>query len=153
MAIEIEKKFLVPSLPPELPQPLEICQGYISDRAQGVVRVRTMGEKGFITIKGKTRNASRLEYEYQIPLEDASQMLRETCLRPLVEKNRYTLIYKGFEWVIDVFKGENNGLMVAEIELEDPDQSFEKPPWAGDEVTHDPRYFNSNLIAHPFSTW
>ena len=153
MGVEIERKFLVPSLPSPLPPPREICQGYIADHPLRVVRVRTIDTQAFLTVKGKTVHTRRLEYEYPIPLEDARQMLHELCLKPLIEKKRYTLDYEGFEWTIDLFSGENQGLILAEIELAAEDQAFALPPWAGMEVSSDPRYFNANLISAPFSSW
>lgn len=153
MGVEIERKFLVKHLPPSLPAPLEICQGYITDAPERVVRVRTMNDRAFLTVKGKTVHNRRLEFEYPIPLTDARQMLDLICLRPLIEKKRYTLDYKGFEWTVDLFFGDNLGLVLAEIELQTQDQVFPIPPWIDREVSSDPRYFNANLISAPFSTW
>lgn len=153
MGIEIERKFLVNQLPPDLSPGLTICQGYMVNQKERVVRVRTKGNKGFLTIKGKTVNTQRREFEYEIPLTDAQQMLDLFCAPPLVEKTRFKIEFKGFEWVIDRFVGENLGLVVAEIELDHESQVFETPPWAGKEVSHDPRYYNSNLIKHPYSAW
>jgi len=153
MGIEIERKFLVNQLPPDLSPGLTICQGYMVNQKDRVVRVRTKGNKGFLTIKGKTVNTQRREFEYEIPLTDAQEMLDLFCAPPLVEKTRFKIEFKGFEWVIDQFAGENLGLVVAEIELNHESQPFETPPWAGEEVSHDPRYYNSNLIKHPYSAW
>lgn len=154
MAIEIEKKFLLNKMPTALLSTGEIiCQGYMVNKKDRVVRIRLAGDKAFLTIKGPTCNASRNEFEYPIPQKDAQEMLRLFCGRPLIEKIRYTIIYKGFEWVIDRFTGVNQGLVVAEIELQAIDQPFDKPDWIGKEVTHDPRYFNSNLIEAPYSSW
>lgn len=153
MGIEIERKFLVNFMPENLPRGVYICQGYMLNQPEKVVRIRTMGDKGFLTVKGKTVNALRKEFEYEIPLADARQMQEEFCPPPLVKKTRFTIPYNGFEWVIDRFEGENSGLILAEIELDHEAQPFEKPSWAGKEVTQYPRYFNSNLIARPYSTW
>jgi len=153
MGIEIERKFLVTTLPSALPRPQRICQGYICDDPGRVVRVRTMDDQAFLTVKGKTRHHTRPEYEYAIPPDDARQMLDSLCLRPLIEKERYTIGFQGFSWVVDQFSGENQGLVLAEIELETPDQFVPFPPWIGREVSQDPRYFNSNLIAAPYATW
>jgi CYTH domain-containing protein len=153
MGIEIERKFLVKQLPPDLSPGLVICQGYMVNQRDRVVRIRTKGNKGFLTIKGKTIHTWRREFEYEIPLTDAQQMLDLFCEPPLVEKTRFKIEFKGFEWVIDRFAGKNLGLVVAEIELDHESQAFETPPWAGEEVSHDPRYYNSNLIEHPYSTW
>jgi len=155
MGIEIERKFLVKDnswLDLLNGKGVAIRQGYLSNCPESVVRIRVAGEKGFITVKGKNCNLSRLEFEYEIPFQDAIDMLA-LCLTPLVEKVRYQLNFMGFEWCVDKFEGMNQGLIIAEIELETEIQPFEKPPWAGDEVTADPRYFNSNLINHPFQNW
>lgn len=153
MGIEIERKFLVNFLPDFPSPPQTLCQGYITDDPERVVRIRTMDSQAFITVKGKTTGTRRLEYEYPVPPDEALQMLDRLCLRPLIEKKRYTLDHEGFQWTIDVFSGENAGLVLAEIELSSEDQGFPLPPWAGQEVSGDPRYFNSNLIAAPYSTW
>ncbi|MBU1341347.1 MAG: CYTH domain-containing protein [Proteobacteria bacterium] len=154
MAIEIEKKFLLTYLPSEaLAHPTFICQGYMVNKKDQVVRIRLSGDNAFLTIKGATCNASRKEYEYPIPKQDAEEMLLLFCKKPLIEKIRYKIQYKGFEWVIDQFSGNNLGLIVAEIELDRVDQAFEKPDWIGKDVSDDPRYFNSNLIETPYSTW
>ncbi|WP_299978685.1 CYTH domain-containing protein [Desulfobacula sp.] len=154
MAIETERKFLLHYLPSSLlVNGTLIRQGYMVNKKDMVVRVRLSGDSAFLTVKGATRNASRKEYEYPIPQQDATEMLRLFCKKPLIEKTRYQIEFKGFEWVIDQFSGDNQGLVVAEIELDSIDQPFEKPDWIGKEVTHDPRYFNSNLIETPYSTW
>jgi adenylate cyclase len=118
-----------------------------------VVRIRIFGKKAFITIKGITVGATRTEFEYEIPAKDAEILLNELCLKPTIKKYRYRIPYKGFIWEVDEFLGENKGLIMAEIELESEDQAFEIPEWIGKEVTHDPRYFNSNLIEHPYNMW
>ena len=128
-------------------------QGYLSTVKERTVRVRAAGEHGFLTIKGITVGAVRSEFEYEIPRADADQMLDELCERPLIEKTRHEVEVDGLTWEIDVFAGVNDGLIVAEIELEAEAQEIDLPEWVGVEVTHDPRYFNSNLIAHPFSEW
>ncbi len=110
-------------------------------------------DKGYLTIKGIATGASRQEFEYEIPVQEASQMLNDLCERPLIEKYRYKVEYGGLVWEIDEFLGENEGLTIAEIELSDEDQIFEKPAWVGEEVTEDPRYYNANLIKHPFTQW
>lgn len=154
MAVEIEKKFLLNYLPKALlGKPESICQGYIVNRKEIIVRIRLSGENAFITIKGPTINNSRNEYEYPLPIEDAKQMLTLFCQKNRVEKKRYKIDYKGFVWEIDQFTGKNQGLIIAEIELESADQKFEKPDWVGKEVSQDARYYNSNLIDTPYSTW
>lgn len=155
MSKEIERKFLVnPDRWVKPAEGLRIRQGYLSENKERVVRVRTINQKAFITVKGITRNIERNEFEYEIPFSDASVMLDELCIKPLIEKIRYVVHTKdGKKWEIDEFFGENAGLIVAEIELSSETESFEKPDWAGEEVSQDSRYFNSNLAKHPFSTW
>ncbi|MBI9088701.1 MAG: CYTH domain-containing protein [Desulfobacterium sp.] len=155
MGIEIERKFLLKNdaWKKSDAKPLVLKQGYIKNSKESVVRIRTSGSTGFITVKGRTRNAKRLEYEYEIPVKDAEEMLDKLCDKPLVEKKRYTIDHGGFQWSVDQFLGANLGLVVAEIELETEEQAFEPPSWIGKEVTEDPRYFNSNLIASPYSNW
>lgn len=154
MGIEIEKKFLLKGGEwKQLAVGIAYRQGYLNSVKERTVRVRTINDKGFLTIKGVSVGATRLEYEYEIPLEDAQALLDELCEKPLIEKNRYKVDFGGFIWEIDEFFGENDGLIVAEIELESEDQSFDKPQWVGEEVTGDTRYFNSNLIKNPYSQW
>ena len=128
-------------------------QGYLSTVKERTVRVRVAGDRGYLTIKGITVGAVRSEFEYEIPRADADQMLDELCELPLIEKTRYEIEAGDLTWEIDEFAGVNEGLVVAEVELEDEAQEIALPDWAGAEVTNDPRYFNSNLIAHPFSEW
>lgn len=116
------------------------------------VRIRVAGEIAMLTIKSLTTNASRAEFEYKIPLDDAREML-EFCEQPLIEKNRHLVEVEGMTWEIDEFLGVNQGLVVAEIELEAEDQKFTLPEWVGEEVTDDHRYFNSSLSSAPYSTW
>ena len=154
MGKEIERKFLLSGDEwRNLATGTEYCQGYLSSHAERTVRVRTAGDKGFLTIKGTCTGVTRLEYEYEIPLEDARIMLHELCEKPLIEKKRYTIEYRGFIWEVDEFSGQNEGLIIAEIELEHEQQQFEKPGWIGAEVSGDPRYFNSNLIRNPYTAW
>ncbi len=154
MGIEIEKKFLLKGGEwKQLAVGIAYRQGYLNSVKERTVRVRTINDKGFLTIKGISVGATRLEYEYEIPLEDAQALLDELCEKPLIEKNRYKVDFGGFTWEIDEFFGQNDGLIVAEIELESEDQSFDKPQWVGEEVTGDSRYFNSNLIKNPYSQW
>lgn len=154
MGIEIEKKFLLTGKEwKQLATGTAYRQGYLNSAKERTVRVRTINDQGFLTIKGVSVGATRLEYEYEIPLEDANALLDELCEKPLIEKNRYKVNFSGFTWEIDEFFGENDGLIVAEIELESEDQAFDKPDWVGEEVTGDSRYFNSNLINNPYSKW
>ena len=128
-------------------------QGYLSTVKERTVRVRTIDDKGFLTIKGITIGATRREYEYEIPMADANEMLDELCEKPIIEKTRFKISHAGLTWEIDEFAGVNQGLIVAEVELESEDQNINFPPWVGEEVSGDPRYFNSNLIANPFANW
>jgi adenylate cyclase len=150
MAIEIERKFLVSSDAwREGPAGKEIRQGYLCRDPERSVRVRIKGEQGFLTVKGKTSGIARSEHEYEIPLEDARELL-ELCVPPLLEKVRYERWHEGRCWEIDEFEGANAGLIVAEVELPDAAASLTLPPWAGAEVSDDPRYFNLALAAHPW---
>ncbi len=154
MGQEIERKYLVRGDAwRHLAEGTVYRQGYLSTVKERTVRVRSMGDRGFLTVKGITVGATRTEFEYAIPLDDADRMLDELCLRPLIEKTRYLVTHGGHEWEIDEFTGENAGLVVAEVELDSEDEAIALPEWIGDEVTHDPRYFNANLIAHPFTAW
>ncbi len=128
-------------------------QGYLSTVKERTVRVRTIEDKGYITVKGRAAGATRVEYEYEIPAEDANSMLDDLCERPIIEKKRYVIDYEGLTWEVDEFNGENQGLIVAEVELSDENQSIALPDWIGEEVTGDPKYFNSNLIKHPYNKW
>lgn len=150
MAVEVERKFLVTSQAwREGAQACAIRQGYLCLGDETTVRIRVAGPTAFITVKSKTEGISRAEYEYQIPLADAEAMLRDLCARPLIEKTRYSLTYAGKLWTVDVFGGDNAGLVVAEVELEHPDEPLSLPPWVGTEVTADPRYRNSSLVSAP----
>lgn len=147
MAKEIERKFLVKDLSfmPMASEIIHICQGYISRRPEGTVRVRIKGKKGFITIKSKNAGARRDEWEYEIPLADAQEMLSNVCEGAIIDKHRYIIDFKGFIWEIDVFHGSHEGLIVAEIELSSTDTAFPLPPFIAEEVTGNPDYYNSNL--------
>lgn len=152
MAKEIERKFLAREGSWRNQKGIPYRQGYLNSVKERVVRVRTIEDKGYLTIKGLTVGASRLEFEYEIPRPDADQLL-DICEKPLIEKTRYKVVEGEFVWEIDEFFGENQGLILAEVELESEDQDFPRPAWLGEEVTGDPRYFNSNLIKNPFVLW
>lgn len=152
MATEIERKFLVTSTDWRQPVPITISQGYLSRAKERTVRVRVAGDRAFLTIKGLTTGASRPEFEYEIPVRDAEELLT-LCDGPLVRKRRHIVIHDGDRWEVDEFTHENAGLVVAELELESENQPFARPPWLGEEVTNDPRYLNSNLAVTPFSQW
>jgi CYTH domain-containing protein len=155
MGTEIERKFLVQNDNwRALGQGKLYRQGYLTTNPDCTVRVRIAGDQGYLTIKGATTGISRAEYEYGIPLEDAAQLLDTLCQPPLIEKTRDRIpAAKGLVWEVDEFAGENQGLIIAEIELPNAEQSVELPDWIGPEVSNDPRYFNSNLSKHPFSHW
>jgi adenylate cyclase len=154
MGQEIERKFLLAGDGWHgLAEGIEYRQGYLCANKERSVRIRIAGNQGFLTIKGATVGAVRSEYEYEIPLADARSMLESLCPQPQIEKKRYTIPYRGFTWEIDEFFGLNAGLIVAEIELETEDQTFDRPEWIGKEVTGDPRYYNAALCDAPFSTW
>lgn len=154
MGQEIERKFLVCSMGWKVGAVgIPYRQGYLCRQEARTVRVRIAGDEAYLTIKGQALGIARLEYEYPIPLAEASELLDRLCLKPLIEKTRYRIEYRGRVWEVDEFSGENQGLVVAEVELESPDQPLELPDWVGEEVTHDPRYLNANLVEHPFSRW
>ncbi len=154
MGREIERKFLLKSdVWRALVKGTPYRQGYLNSAKERTVRIRTVGEQAFLTIKGITVGNTRTEYEYPIPFDECNAMLDRLAEKPLIEKTRYKIPYGGLVWEIDEFFGENQGLTVAEVELTSEQQVFEKPAWVGDEVSGDPRYFNSNLIKHPFTQW
>lgn len=154
MAKEIERKYLVKGdVWRKLAKGVTYRQGYLSTVKERTVRVRTIGDQGFLTIKGVSVGATRAEYEYPVPAADANEMLTNLCEKPLVEKNRYKIPIGPVTWEIDEFLGDNEGLIVAEVELTDEAQKVELPEWIGQEVTGDPKYFNSNLTKNPFKTW
>jgi CYTH domain-containing protein len=154
MTQEIERKFLLKNDTwRALAQGMPYRQGYLNSAKERTVRVRTIGDTAFLTIKGVNVGATRAEYEYPIPLTDCNAMLDTLAEKPLIEKKRYKIQHGGLTWEIDEFFGDNQGLIVAEVELQREDQAFDKPDWIGDEVTTDPRYFNSNLVKHPYTQW
>jgi adenylate cyclase len=152
MPVEIERKFLVQGDDWRTDQGVRIIQGYLNRDEERTVRVRIAGAGAYLTIKGKNEGAVRAEFEYEIPVADAEQLLK-LCDGPLIEKTRHTVVYAGMTWEIDEFHGANEGLVVAEIELEDAEQTFTTPAWIGREVTADVRYFNSNLAVRPYASW
>jgi CYTH domain-containing protein len=154
--IEIERKFLVTSTTflDEFCAKNRIVQGYLSSVPERTVRVRIKGDKGFLTIKGKSSDSgmSRMEWEKEIALEEAEQLLR-LCEAGVIDKIRYEIPVGKHLYEVDVFSGENDGLILAEIELESENEAFEKPNWLGKEVTNDNRYYNAYLSQKPFKTW
>lgn len=154
MGTEIERKFLVTGEGwREGAVGVHIWQGYLSTTPERTVRVRLKGTRAFLTIKGLSVGARRAEYEYEIPVADAQELLSTLCEQPTIDKVRYTLPHEGHTWEVDVFAGENAGLVVAEVELTHEDEAPILPPWVGQEVTDDPRYSNARLIAHPYRSW
>ncbi len=159
MPQEIERKFLVTSAAyRDGAKGTLIRQGYLpgsagSDPTTPIVRVRIAGAHAYLTVKGPNTGISRAEFEYEIPVGDAEQMLDAFCRPLLVEKIRYEVVHDGFVWEVDEFLGANKGLVVAEIELAHEQQAFDRPPWLGPEVSHDPRYFNNRLLTHPYKEW
>jgi adenylate cyclase len=128
-------------------------QGYLPTQNGITVRVRVVEDMGYLTIKGPTIGITRTEYEYEIPVADAEQMLCDLCEHPLIEKIRHTLNVNDLTWEIDEFSGDNQGLILAEVELKDTHQPIQLPSWAGQEVSDDPRYFNAYLAKYPFCRW
>ena len=154
MGIEIERKFLVIGTAwKENAMPVSCCQGYLCPGSGVTVRVRTMGGRGFLTVKGRGEGLARSEYEYEIPVDEAREMLDELCVKPLIVKERYRLVHDGLVWEVDEFAGENRGLVLAEVELASEDQAVSLPDWVGREVSNDPRYYNAALVGNPYSRW
>ena len=152
MATEIERKFLVQGTQWRNEAGTRIKQGYLNRDKARTVRVRVRGDQAFLTVKGLTRGASRAEFEYEIPLADAEELLKLSD-GPLIEKTRYVVVHDGSKWEVDEFQGDNSDLVVAEIELRSKDEQFSRPPWLGREVTDDDRYYNSSLASHPYRAW
>ena len=175
MSKEIERKFLVVGDEwRDLATGTQYRQGYLNSIKERTVRIRTIADKAFLTVKGPTVGVTRLEYEYEIPYADCVEMLEHLAEQPIIEKNRYKIAIGKHVWEIDEFLGVNNiDQMLMERHLarkarmgkgkhhlkgpkkrtREEDEAFEKPEWIGEEVSGDPRYFNSNLVAHPFTTW
>ncbi|MEN8212793.1 MAG: CYTH domain-containing protein [Pseudomonadota bacterium] len=155
MAQEIELKFLVrdDSWRDSVSEEIHMRQGFLCDGFERSVRVRSENDKAFLNIKRSDDGIHRLEYEYQIPLREAQQLLEQVALQPLVEKVRYLVPAGDHEWEIDVFSGENQGLVIAEIELPSIDTDFDRPSWLGEEVSDDFRYYNVSLREMPYSKW
>lgn len=155
MPIEIERKFLLKddSWRQQADAGTLYRQGYLVGAKQASVRVRIEGGRAFLNIKSMTLGVTRHEYQYPIPLDEAKELLDNLCEKPLVEKTRYRVRHADHEWEIDVFAGANAGLIVAEVELQSEQEAISLPPWAGVEVSSDPRYYNVNLVKHPYNTW
>ena len=155
MAQEIERKFLLSSdaWRAQAKPGVYMSQGYMGDAKRASVRVRIEGDQANINFKSATLGISRLEYEYSIPRDEALEMLENLCEKPLIEKTRYKVEVGEHTWEVDVFEGDNKGLVVAEVELTHEDQIFVKPDWAGDEVSMDTRDYNVCLVKHPYKDW
>lgn len=155
MGVEIERKFLVSgdAWRREASRSVRFTQGYLANTSRSSVRVRRAGDAAWLSVKSMTTELVRLEYEYSIPAADAERMLDSLCEGPLVDKVRHYVPHGAHEWEVDEFLGANAGLVVAELELDAPDEAYERPAWLGPEVTHAARYYNFNLAAHPYSRW
>lgn len=154
MGVEIERKFLLRSEEyKKLGEGKKFIQGYLSSNKERVVRVRVKNDKGYLTIKGPNSGSSRMEFEYEIPCEEAQYMLRNLCEKSIIEKIRYNVEYEGHIWEVDCFLGENEGLEIAEIELSSEEETFSIPEWIGEEVTEDKRYYNSYIAKNPYKLW
>ncbi len=155
MAVEIERKFLLrdDSWQNSADHGVLIRQGYLAGSEKSSIRVRIAGDKANINIKSATLDITRQEYEYPIPLVEANEMLDALSEGPLIEKTRYHVFHAKHCWEIDVFSGDNQGLVVAEVELESVNESFELPDWLGEEVSDDARYYNVCLVKHPYKDW
>lgn len=154
MGQEIERKYLVKNNDwRKGAKEVSYRQGYLSTANERTVRVRIIDDKGFLTVKGKTVGVTRAEYEYEIPASDANEMLSELCEKPIIEKKRSKIEFKGLSWEVDEFFGDNYGLIIAEVELTSEDQQIFLPSWIGDEVSNDSKYYNSSLTKSPFKNW
>lgn len=154
MHLEIERKFLVRSDEWRHGQTGTLYrQGYLSTDPGRTVRVRRAGGRAWLTIKGLTEGISRTEFEFEIPAEDAEELLQTLCLQPVIEKTRYVVSHRGRTWEVDVFSGANEGLVLAEVELNNENDVVDLPAWVGDEVSGDPRYYNASLVDDPYAGW
>jgi adenylate cyclase len=155
MPVEIERKFLVEgdAWRSGVRRRELFRQGYLAGSEACSVRVRAGGDLAWLNVKGRVRGASRAEYEYEIPLHEANEMLESLCAHGRIEKWRHWVPHAGHEWEVDEFLGANAGLIVAELELDNEAEDFARPSWLGAEVTHDGRYFNSWLATHPWPEW
>ena len=155
MATEIERKFLIlnQDWQEHTSSELHIVQAYLATNEFSSTRIRIQDDKANINIKSATLGISRTEFEYAIPVIDAQLIIDELCVKPVIEKTRYMVKHIQHTWEIDVFSGDNEGLIVAEIELSSPDEAFQKPSWLGEEVSHDKRYYNVCLVNFPYKNW
>ncbi len=155
MATEIERKFTVvgDQWRQQARAQREYRQGYLATDENASVRIRIDGERANLNIKSATLGIERHEYEYPLPLADAEEMLAGLCAKPIIEKTRYFVDYGGKTWEVDVFHGDNAGLVVAEVELDNANEVIDLPPWVGEDVSDDPRYYNVCLVKHPYKDW
>jgi len=155
MGTEIEHKFLIVNNDwrKDADEGIHIIQAYMGSNEKSSVRIRINGDLANLNIKSKTLGIQRSEYEYAIPIEEAKEMLESLCDKPYIEKTRFHVMHDSHQWEIDVFAGDNRGLIVAELELESVDEAFTLPDWAGDDVSDDPRYYNICLVSHPYKDW
>lgn len=155
MGIEIERKFLIVSddWRKDADDGIHIVQAYMGSNEKSSIRIRINGESANLNIKSKTLGIQRSEYEYAIPIEEAKEILESLCDKPFIEKTRFHVMHDAHQWEIDVFAGDNDGLIVAELELASVDEPFSLPDWVGNDVSDDPRYYNICLVSHPYKDW
>lgn len=154
MAKEIERKFLIDASKLNIPsEGKEIKQAYIATADNCVVRIRVQDNCAMLTLKGENKGISRSEFEYEIPVSEANEMIAELCTGSVIEKTRYLIRHEDHMWELDVFYGDNEGLVVAEIELKSEEEKFSIPTWVSKEVSGDPKYYNSSLLENPFNSW
>ncbi|MGH8607180.1 MAG: CYTH domain-containing protein [Gammaproteobacteria bacterium] len=155
MGQEIERKFLVQNdrWRRLAAAGVRYVQGYLANNQRCSVRVRVAGEEAWLNIKSADLGISRTEFDYAVPAAEAKEILASLCERPLIEKTRYRVLHAARKWEIDVFEGENQGLVIAELELNAVNEGFEKPDWVGEDVSHDRRYYNVHLVKHPYKDW
>jgi len=155
MGIEIERKFLITNdnWRKDADAGTYMVQAYMSSNEKSSIRIRIIGDAANLNIKSKTLGIERSEFEYPIPINEAKEMLDSLCDRPYIEKTRFHVMHDSHQWEIDVFTGENEGLIVAELELGSADEQFTLPDWVGNDVSDDPRYYNICLVSHPYKDW
>jgi adenylate cyclase len=155
MATEIEHKFLITNdkWRDNADEGTYLVQGYMGSNEKSSIRIRINGDSANLNIKSKTIGIQRSEYDYPIPVGEAKEILESLCEKPFIEKTRFQVMHDGHEWEIDVFAGDNEGLIVAEIELNSTDEEFSRPDWVGEDVSDDPRYYNICLVTHPYKDW
>ena len=155
MPIEIERKFLIASdtWKQSVHKSIQYRQGYLSNNSRNSIRIRVSDQSATLNIKSMQMGIQRIDYEYPIPLDEANEQLDRLCQSPIIEKTRHFIKHGKHTWEIDVFEGDNKGLIVAEIELSDENEPFEKPNWLGKEVSHLARYFNICLMDYPYCQW